>query len=104
MARRETAKKASHMQGDKPYQKHARAALPLLVRQAKASDRAAIVMFVGRFPAPGSLVESCGSHAGSRSRRTGGSREPWHLTRTIAPAGRCPQAGRGHRTAASTHA
>ena len=36
MARRETAKKASHMQGDKPYQKYACAALPLLVRQAKA--------------------------------------------------------------------
>ena len=36
MAQREPAKKAFHMQGDKPYQKYARAALPLLVRQAKA--------------------------------------------------------------------
>ena len=36
MARRETAKKASHMHGDKLYQKRARAALLLLVRQAKA--------------------------------------------------------------------
>ena len=36
MARRETAKKASHMQGDKPYQKLAHAVLPVLVRQAKA--------------------------------------------------------------------
>ena len=43
----------------------------------------------GRFPAPGSPVESCGSHTGSRSRPTGGSREPWHLARTLAPTGRC---------------
>ena len=35
----------------------------------------------GRFPAPSSPVESCGSHTGSRSRPTGGSREPWHLAR-----------------------
>ena len=36
MTRRETAEQASPMQGDKPYQKWARSALPLLVRQAKA--------------------------------------------------------------------
>ena len=36
MARGKTAKETSHMQGDKPYHKYARAALPLLVRQAKA--------------------------------------------------------------------
>lgn len=36
MARQETSKKAFEMQGDKPYHERARAALPLLVRQAKA--------------------------------------------------------------------
>ena len=36
MAQSETAKNASPMAGDKPYQKRARRALPLLVRQARA--------------------------------------------------------------------
>ena len=38
MARGETAKEASHMQGDQLYHERARAALPLLVRQAKAGE------------------------------------------------------------------
>ena len=32
-----------------------------------------------RFPAPGSPVESCGSHTGSRPRRAHGSRELWQV-------------------------
>ena len=43
----------------------------------------------GRFPAPGSPVESCDSHTGSRSRPADGSRERWHQARTLALAGRC---------------
>ena len=39
MARQETSKKAFDMQGDKPYHECARAALPLLVRQAVARKR-----------------------------------------------------------------
>ena len=42
-----------------------------------------------RFPAPGSPVESCGSHTGSRSRPAVGSCELWHEARTLAPVGRC---------------
>ena len=38
MTREETAKKASHLWGDKLYHKRARAALPLLVRQANAGE------------------------------------------------------------------
>ena len=38
MARGGTAKEAFHIQGDKPYHERARAALPLLVRQAKAGE------------------------------------------------------------------
>ena len=38
MARTETARIASHLSGAKPYQERARAALPRLVRQAKAGQ------------------------------------------------------------------
>ena len=43
----------------------------------------------GRSPAPGSPVESCDSHTGSRSRPADGSRERWHHAHTLALAGRC---------------
>ena len=43
----------------------------------------------GRFPAPGSPVESCGSHTSFRLRPAGGSCEPWHPAHTLALAGRC---------------
>ncbi len=43
----------------------------------------------GRSPAPGSPVESCDSHTGSRARPADGSRERWHHARTLALAGRC---------------
>ena len=43
----------------------------------------------GRSPAPGSPVESCDSHTGSRSRPADGSRERWDHARTLALAGRC---------------
>ena len=42
-----------------------------------------------RFPAPGSPVESCGSHTNSRSERAIRCREPWHQARTLALACRC---------------